>query len=735
MTSFKSSAHFFFLLAAFLVVSACTPKATEKKAVCGVNQAFNSVTRSCYSIAETRNTPIGTKATDTLSEEVAKTITLSYTDANSNLASLCKVTVSTPAAIEMMSPVVMSGDLYNKADEVYNSAHDMATTIVGLGGAAASAPDAAMLTALDRAKASFSNTTITAQMGVFRNAVNAIMTLAGTAPYSLDSNVAFFKDLTTTRLAEYNVFHTFLQNRCECTAGVCTTTIIPKLGKSGTAGFSYTITDVDGEGSAKTVSLSVSALSTASSHLRPTAESMYITGVESDTSVASSYSITFPEATDLFSTAASSFRYYFNGSKNGVNEGITTNGKVTHCMDLRYSTGLNDKSCLYTPTDGDASNDASAPAKATATISNYTFTAKANGTYGNNITVQFLGLANNALALDANLTETQKFGMVDSTSEAFVRVYGNDIVIYFNPGVTTAAQVNTLLAANPKVNGLVTISGAQSTLPSSMASATALTGGADAYDKFSYYANNLLSNSVNSATGVIRLTSANDLPMVPNQYNGTLLYTEAFVEETLKTLTLDFKDVDNYVNADDFTLAAKVDTSLAGACITNMTVPIFNMITTSPLFTITGTGTTDSINCNSTSKVCQRQIDVTPGTNVSGDVCLYYMVTDLSGTAVSSVQAVKLSVTNVNDAPTLTIDSGYQLISASSTATHNLAVVPATVTIPENSTGTPSSGYLCVTGSTGGGTYEASQTLSITATQIGRYSGNFWNSKSSRGSR
>ena len=70
-----------------LVVSACVPKATEKKAVCGENEAFSTVTRSCYSIEELRAKPVGTKTSDPLDELTTnKTITLSYTDANKDLA-------------------------------------------------------------------------------------------------------------------------------------------------------------------------------------------------------------------------------------------------------------------------------------------------------------------------------------------------------------------------------------------------------------------------------------------------------------------------------------------------------------------------------------------------------------------------------------------------------------------------------------------------------------------------
>ena len=47
----KSFINTFFMSLAIFAVASCVPKATEKKAVCGANEAFSSVTRSCYSVS------------------------------------------------------------------------------------------------------------------------------------------------------------------------------------------------------------------------------------------------------------------------------------------------------------------------------------------------------------------------------------------------------------------------------------------------------------------------------------------------------------------------------------------------------------------------------------------------------------------------------------------------------------------------------------------------------------
>ena len=66
MTSSKSFINTFIMTIASIAIVSCVPTATEKKAVCKTNEAFNTVSRSCYSIAEVRVKPIATKNNDTL---------------------------------------------------------------------------------------------------------------------------------------------------------------------------------------------------------------------------------------------------------------------------------------------------------------------------------------------------------------------------------------------------------------------------------------------------------------------------------------------------------------------------------------------------------------------------------------------------------------------------------------------------------------------------------------------
>jgi hypothetical protein len=181
MPYFKSLINTLFFAITFVVVSSCVPQATEKKAVCGTNQAFNSVTRSCYSVSETRGKPYGTKSSETLLEETAKEITLSYTDANNNSALMCKVVSTNSGLVEMMSPVLTNGSLFNKADEVSASATDIQGVLTTLGSATAAGLAADMQAALSTAKTSFNYSLVISEMGVFKTKALALVALAETA--------------------------------------------------------------------------------------------------------------------------------------------------------------------------------------------------------------------------------------------------------------------------------------------------------------------------------------------------------------------------------------------------------------------------------------------------------------------------------------------------------------------------------------------------------------------------
>lgn len=693
----KSYIHAFILLSIAVVVSACVPKATEKKAACGVNQAFNTVTRSCYSIAEIRYKPVATKTTETMAEETPKTITLTYTDSNKDLATSCKISgISTN--IEVIAPVVTNNGIFDSADDVYTAANNLATLMPAPDTAAATAAASAMLTALNSAKNSFYQATVMSRMTTFETQVNTILTLAANHP--TDINVKNYSTLAQERLAELAPLISQMNNRCECSAGVCTAVIVPKINKSGSASFSYTVSDGDGESASKAVAVTISAMSSASSHLTPVAESSYAILSESATSVASSYSVTLPGAGDLAGTSLSAFRYYFNGSKNGSNQGLTTKGKVTGCMDLSGSTGLTDTSCIYTPNSGDE-NESIVVGAAGVTIGDVTFSALANGAYGNNYSIQYFDLQSNLTSTDPYATDTQKFGLVSPTyNESYIRVVGNAIKIFINTGVTTSNNIKDLVNNHPQAKHMVVAIGGSGAFPDpSVLTVTAqsLTSGVDAFDTIPFTVNNSLSTSTNSSTVMLKMNPVNDPPMIPRSYNSLFAQSESFLEAQTKAINFTFSDVDDSAG---FTVAMKVDTTIPTCTNSGPEASIttyFNTLVTSTNFNINAPG---AITC--TSGACSFSANIDALGNFSGNACLYYEITDVS-TSKSYVQGISLSVTNVNDTPEL------------SSAALPAIVALGTDTINEDLSAGFNS-YSDIYVGAGGGVWEASQLLTITAT-------------------
>lgn len=92
--------HLFFMSVIVSMMGACVPKATETKAVCGVNQAFSKISRSCYSIVAGNKAALASNITPaSFLEDTQSIITLSYTDVDIDLATNCQLTNLTNVTI------------------------------------------------------------------------------------------------------------------------------------------------------------------------------------------------------------------------------------------------------------------------------------------------------------------------------------------------------------------------------------------------------------------------------------------------------------------------------------------------------------------------------------------------------------------------------------------------------------------------------------------------------------
>lgn len=618
---------------AILASASCVPKATEKKAVCGENEAFSKVSRSCYSIVENRVKPVGTKSTATILEETPQLVTLTYTDGNKDKALTCSIS-GISSNLEVISPLVTNGGLFLKADEVLAAFNDVTLSMPGGSSAAALLAYGNMQTNLSAAKNSLSYSTINSEMALFKNEFTSILALA--ALYPADTTLQAYVTSTQSLVDEFNPMNDMATDRCECSAGVCSAMVIPKINKNGAGGFAYTVTDLDGESAVKAVAVAITPMAKTATHLQPISESSYVVLNESSTSVASSYAITLPTAVDASGTLSSAFQY--------SSVTLPTKGTLTNCMAFTGSLGLNDTTCTYTPLNGDA-NDSVAVVNATVTLGDLTFTAKNPGTAGNNYSVQILDIFSDNSSIDAYANRLESFGMVSAaTGESFIRIHGNAVKIFVNPTLTTTDEVATLVNAHPMASKMMTAVANLTSTPTPTA-AISLAGGVNAFDTFTFRANN---GSVNSpvTTVMIKMNPVNDVPMMPRLYIPLFSQTETILEETLNhTVTFSFRDVDS--GALPFTIDTKIEDI---ACTTNVLDAYFTGITTSTNFTILPTNTAAAA-CTAAGD-CTMNLDLTANLDYNGASCLYYRITD-SLTGVSVIEKINLVVTPFNDTPLL----------------------------------------------------------------------------------
>jgi hypothetical protein len=632
----KSLTNTFILSIATLAIVSCVPKATESKAVCGENQAFNKVSRSCYSIVEVRVKPVGTKSTDTVLEEKPQLITLTYTDGNKDKALSCKVS-GISSSIEVISPFISNNGLFDKMDEVYQAFVDVNMAMPAASSAASATSVTNILNAIALAKTTVSFPVLNAQLAIIKSEATNIFGLA--ALYPLDTTLQSYVTAATEIMAGYTPIAQQTTDRCECSAGICTTLVVPKTNKSGSAGFTYTVTDVDGESNPKAVSLTITPMVRTAQHLLPTGESSYTVLAESATSVAAGYTITIPAAIDPIGTLANAFQY--------TPVALPAKGTLTNCMSLTGSTGLNDTTCTYTPTSGDA-NDTVAVTNASATIGDLIFTAKNPGSAGNNYTVQILDIHADNSVVDSYVTPIEAFGMALSAyNESFVRVQGNAIKIFINPNITTTDDVVNLLAANIQANKLITAVATMTSFPTATATIPLNTTiiGTDAFDTFTYKVSNGVASSVNNKV-MIKMTPVNDTPMIPRNYITLFSQTETMKEEDInKAVTFNYRDVDS--QSTNFTIDTKIEDV---ACTGNVLDAYFNAIGPSANLSIAAT-TVGPVTCSAAGD-CAIAINLTANLDFNGSACLYYRVTDSSG-AVSAIEKINIVVTDVNDTPLL----------------------------------------------------------------------------------
>lgn len=738
-----------FVLFTFLVMmSACVPKVTEKKAQCGTNEQFNNVTRTCYSILETRYVPVANKTSESIEQEQAKTITLTYADGNSDLATSCRVS-NVSNNLVAMSPVLFNNTLYDKANVLVSTATALANALT-VEPDRTTAQDylSSIISTVALAKKTINYDLLQTQIALVEGITNNFLNLS--APYTVDNSAIDSRWVDLSNSADsYVVQKIFLNNMCNCAGGVCSTVLTSKRFQSGLGNFTYTITDRDGTSVSRVVAVNINPMTSSAiannAFLNPVmASQTVVTNPESSSSFAPKYSFTIPDGADLFSTSASSFAYSFNpkGGTKTIKSGSVSNfgiihyvdsdvdnngvskGKITGCLGI--DSLVTDRVCDYIPNNGDAF-DVTTPAKATTTIGALSYSAKAEGAYGNSIKIYYKDISSTDPAtIDPLSTTQQKFAYTTSPSEVYVRVNGNNIYVFLHSLVSTHQQIQDALISDPLVANLVTVTGGNSTA-ADVATASAgvsLAGGVDAYDTFSYSATNAYGQSSNTAKVSFKIISTTDYP----SWVRTPTYTSPLVAlsdsttilEGGSTITLTkaaadiFTDVDGIATTCDVSLST-VDLATSVG-LTGVTAAVVSKASTDLGVQPPSTSTpTCAIVGNNVEFTIPR--DTATKINTFGDYALLFKISNGAALATSgpTYHAIKFTIKPVNDRPDM---PSIAWTASSTNPVTSASGATWAVTSRENSTSSPSSGYADITinadvTATG---FESAQTLSMTAT-------------------
>lgn len=567
-----------------MVVVSCVPTVAQKKAQCGTGQAFSNVTRSCYTITSGRLAPVPTLNSDSIQQETSKLVTLTFTDANNDPALSCRVNGAT-AEIETFSPVLFDGRLFAAVDALHTAASNLSTQLTAATVAEAPAVAAAITQITSYRtllKNSFVQQTVQSNLINFRVAVEGIISLSAAAyNANLYSGVMSAYTLAASRLADLVPLTDFMTNQCACSAGVCSTYVVTKIRKHGTAGFNYSITDIDGESTLKNVVITVQPMSLASTPAyAPAAQgpAAMISMNESATSTAVASSVfQLPNLVGDYNLSVTAPTYHVSAAPTkgsvvcnllGACQYTPNNGNQTFCPvtnstwyvsviptatasgQYYYNTITN---LCYKSNAAGAGSWAAVSDAATANViaGPITYTANSIGSAGNNIRVNYYDLRANNLYVDGKSSPSENFGLVNgSTREGYVRVINNTINVFVNPIITTVDDVVALITEDSKASKLVTVAGAGATaIGTPLPTNAVLANGLDEFDKFSYYVNNGHANSA-AVDVVVHITPVDDpaVEVVPGvvSTNPTVLKEEVgFIMDITSTFT----DVDSVPTA------------------------------------------------------------------------------------------------------------------------------------------------------------------------------------------
>lgn len=298
-------------------------------------------------------------------------------------------------------------------------------------------------------------------------------------------------DLATT-CQIVNTSKVYVSTNCTCSAGTCTVGITGYPNQNGAGYIDYYVMTGTAPTTSNTsrVSFTVSAVADApfafqSASAGSTDGNGNVQFNESSTHVPASVSFTLTTATDP-EGGTLTYEILSNPS----------NGTLSNCMGLDGSSN-SDLNCDYIPVDGNINGIGTAASVTIGGGAGLQVTARALGTYGDDITVNLIN-ANGS-----------------PSGVPFAWVTGKTINVLIYSGTTTPAQVATAISSNTEANSLVstTVLGGTA-LTSGSIQLNSGTAGSDGADYFTYRVRDTLSNYSQTVKVNIAITPVDDSPVV-----------------------------------------------------------------------------------------------------------------------------------------------------------------------------------------------------------------------------
>ncbi len=483
-------------LIALLGLTACLGKKGEKNADCSVAEDFNSVTRRCENTARA---PVGLLGDVIIYEDSGENeVILSYSDANNSDAVSCQINYN---QINVKLRIKEWDESLSRALSAISSGNLAASSIDNVSFFSQSTNAFSEISLATVVSSEIASSRTNGQRsGLLRQVASHIRTAgqiaAGITSYSLPVQQG---NIAISKASDLDDFANSIDNSCSCVGGVCKTIAIPDKNWFGEIGLSYTVNDGGSSSSSKEATIRVLSVNDA-----PIPVSQHFSFSESATAAPIPFSFTLALARDVEDDIFSSLFSYSIVLDDPVK------GTLTDCMNKPGSLGLTDRTCTYTPSDGNAFGIG-----AKASLSNFNgidWLANGAGVYGNDLKVTFV---ENPLPRSGGLNAS------DGKFSVEIDVLGNEIVITIETNIENVGAdtynahtvQNVVDALGDDIYASALISVTLNTPGNVSTGSSNLAGGLDAYDTITYTVNDGSSDSLINGVISFDITSVNDPPI------------------------------------------------------------------------------------------------------------------------------------------------------------------------------------------------------------------------------